>query len=104
MLKHIILYYSPFDSASAELRYLLKSLQLRFEEYDVISNKEAAKEAQEKSGQLGLPVIIIDGEIIIGFDQEKILKTLQKTNYLPHDIKNRKIENIKKLPNTKTFE
>ncbi len=32
-------------------------------------NKDAAKEMIQKSGQMGVPVIMIDGEIVVGFNQ-----------------------------------
>lgn len=40
------------------------------------SNPEAAREMTEKSGQMGVPVIDIDGKMIVGFDKEAILKEL----------------------------
>ena len=39
---------------------------------DVSEDQEQAKEMVEKSGQMGVPVLDINGEIIIGFDKEKI--------------------------------
>ena len=39
-------------------------------------NEELQKEAKEKSGQIGVPVIDIDGKIIVGFDKEKIQEIL----------------------------
>ena len=50
----------------------LKSRGVDFEEIDVSENEAAAKEMIEKSGQMGVPVIEIDGKIVIGFDKEKI--------------------------------
>ena len=38
---------------------------------------DAAKEAVEKSGQRGVPIIDIDGEIVVGFDEEKLKKLLK---------------------------
>ncbi len=48
-----------------------------FEEIDVSANQFAAQEMISKSGQLGVPVIDIDGEIIVGFDKPKIAGILQ---------------------------
>ena len=50
----------------------LKSRGVDFEEIDVSENETAAREMIEKSGQMGVPVIEIDGKIVIGFDKEKI--------------------------------
>lgn len=50
----------------------LKSRNIQFEEVDVSKNREAAVEMVQKSGQRGVPVIDIDGNIIVGFDQNAI--------------------------------
>ncbi len=47
-----------------------------FDNIDVSSNKEAAQEMITKSGQLGVPVIDIDGKIIIGFNIGEIKASL----------------------------
>lgn len=55
----------------------LKENKVEFEEIDVSENEEKAKEMVQKSGQMGVPVLDIDGEIIIGFDKEKIKELLK---------------------------
>jgi glutaredoxin 3 len=45
---------------------------IKYTEKNVESDPSAAVEAVEKSGQRGIPVIDIDGEIIIGFDRARI--------------------------------
>jgi glutaredoxin-like YruB-family protein len=47
-----------------------------FEEIDVAANQFAAQEMISKSGQLGVPVIDIDGQIVVGFDRPKIAQLL----------------------------
>jgi len=54
----------------------LKENNIEFEDINVQENQEAANEMVEKSHQTAVPVIDIDGEIIIGFDKEKIKKAL----------------------------
>ena len=50
---------------------------LSFTEYDVQSNLEKRKEMIEKTGQLGVPVIVIDKvEVVIGFDQPTLARLL----------------------------
>ena len=51
--------------------YLTK-LGVAFTEKNVEEKQEFAEEAVKKSGQMGIPVLDIDGEIIIGFDRPKI--------------------------------
>lgn len=43
-----------------------------FEEVDVSQDREAAMEMVQKSGQRGVPVVDINGTIIVGFDQKAI--------------------------------
>jgi len=50
----------------------LKSKNINFKDFDVGSDKEAAKEMIKKSGQMGVPVLDINGKIIVGFDKEAI--------------------------------
>ena len=49
---------------------------ISYEEKD-ISNNTAREEMIEKSNQLKVPVIDIDGQIVIGFDEEAIKKLLK---------------------------
>jgi len=58
------------------LKEFLKERNILFEDVDVSQDEKALKEMVEKSGQMGVPVIEIDGEIVIGFDKEKICKSL----------------------------
>lgn len=47
-----------------------------YTEYNVASDLEKRKEMIEKSEQMGVPVIIIGDELIVGFDKPKITKIL----------------------------
>ncbi len=55
----------------------LKEHNVKFEDIDVSRDHDAAREMIEKSGQTGVPVIMIDSEIIVGFDMERIAKLLK---------------------------
>lgn len=50
----------------------LKSNNISFAEKDVSKDREAAMEMINKSGQRGVPVTDIDGEIVVGFDQDSL--------------------------------
>ena len=45
---------------------------VKYEEFDVASNLEKRKEMMEKSGQLGVPVITIDGQVVVGYDRPRL--------------------------------
>ncbi len=50
----------------------LNSKNIEFEEIDVSKDKGKLKEMIEKSGQMGVPVIEINGNIIVGFNKKEI--------------------------------
>ena len=53
-----------------------KEKNIEFWEYNVSKDIEARNEMLEISGQMGVPVIIIDEEVIVGFNKEAIKKAL----------------------------
>ena len=55
----------------------LKENKIKFSEINVASNQKAAKEIINKSGQTSVPVIDINGELILGFDEKKLKKALR---------------------------
>jgi len=59
------------------LKEWLKEHQVEFEDIDVSKDAQAREEMIKKSGQIGVPVVEIDGQFIIGFDKEKICQLLK---------------------------
>ena len=45
---------------------------VKYEDFDVAADMEKREEMVDKSGQMGVPVIDIGGQVIVGFDQERI--------------------------------
>ena len=56
----------------------LKEKNVDFEAIDVSADEKKAQEMIDKSGQMGVPVLDIDGHIVVGFDKEKINKYLEE--------------------------
>jgi len=56
----------------------LKSKNVKFKEINVGKDPKAAREMIEKTGQMGVPVIEINGKIIIGFNRMAIDKALSE--------------------------
>ena len=54
-----------------------KSKGLEYTDYDVSVDTEKQKEMIDKTGQFGVPVIEIDGNIVLGFDKPKIDELLK---------------------------
>ena len=60
----------------AKTKEFLKEHNIPFEDVNVAEDDEARNEMMEKSGQLGVPVIDIEGQIVVGFDKHKIAELL----------------------------
>jgi glutaredoxin-like YruB-family protein len=45
---------------------------IKYTEIDVAGDREKAKEMIQKSKQMGIPVITVDDEVIVGFNQGKL--------------------------------
>ena len=60
-----------------EAKKFFEANNVKFKEIDVGKDQKAAEEMVEKSGQMGVPVIDINGEIIVGFDRNRIKKALK---------------------------
>lgn len=58
------------------MRYLDK-LGVKYEDVDVEKDPNAAQESVQKSGQMGVPVIDVNGTIIVGFDRYKLDEALR---------------------------
>lgn len=54
----------------------LKEKSITFTDFDVAHDLEKRQEMIQKSGQMGVPVIFVGDEMIIGFDQERLAATL----------------------------
>ena len=70
-------YSTPVCPWCIKAKELLKQKGVKFEEFDVSSNEKARNEMLEKTGQLGVPVLDINGTVIVGFDQKTIEKALK---------------------------
>ncbi len=54
----------------------LKQHKVEFEDINLESNSDAVQEMIEKSGQTGVPVLDINGTIVVGFDRDRIKRAL----------------------------
>ena len=72
MEHEVIVYSTPNCPWCARAKQYLKEHSIPFIDYDVSVNQEKAQEMIQKSGQMGVPVLDIDGVIIVGFDKPRI--------------------------------
>ncbi len=76
--KHkVAIYTTPTCVYCRMAKQFFKQNGVEYEEYDVAADEKKAEEMIERSGQMGVPVIDIDGKLIIGFDQQAIKKVLE---------------------------
>lgn len=75
--QHKVIVYSTVSCPyCVTLKEFLEENNIEFEDIDVSKDEKALDEMVEKSGQMGVPVVNIDGQFIIGFDKEKITQLL----------------------------
>lgn len=75
-MKNVKIYSTPTCTYCNMAKDFFKEKGVAYEEYNVATDLEKRKEMVDKSGQMGVPVIDIEGEITVGFDKEALSKTL----------------------------
>ncbi len=68
----IKIYSTPTCVYCKSLKEYLTLKNFSYNEVDVSVNEKELEEMVEISGQMGVPVIDIDGNIVIGFDKERV--------------------------------
>ena len=76
MDKNVKIYSTPTCPRCIRTKQFLKENNVTFEDIDVSNNQSAAEEMIQKSSQMAVPVLDIDGEVIVGFDRERIKTVL----------------------------
>jgi glutaredoxin-like YruB-family protein len=69
-------YSTPTCTICKQLKNFLKEKDIRFQDIDVAGDTKAVQEMIEKSGQMSVPVIEIDGKVIVGYDRKELEKAL----------------------------
>jgi|SRR3989338_431126 len=72
----IRIFTTPTCPWCAKAKEFLKKRKISYTELDVVEDHKARQEMISKTGQVGVPVLDIDGKFIVGFDQEEIEKVL----------------------------
>ena len=76
MDKHVTIYSTPTCHFCHAAKEFFTENGVQFTDYNVATDLEKRKEMIEKSRQMGVPVITIGDEIIVGFDEERLRQTL----------------------------
>lgn len=70
--KNVVVYSTPTCPYCIQVKEYLKSKNIPFTDYNVAVDVEARNAMVQKSGQLGVPVIEVDGQIVVGFNRAKL--------------------------------
>ena len=72
----VIVFSTPTCSFCNSAKRYFREKGIKFKDVDVSRDTAAARDMVRRSGQMGVPVIDIDGKIIVGFDRPKIDRLL----------------------------
>ena len=75
----VIVYTSPTCSYCNMVKDFLLQRDISFEERDVSQNQSYAQELVRSTGQMGVPVTIINGQIVVGFDRGRLEQLITQT-------------------------
>jgi len=70
MAHSVTVYSTPTCPYCKMAKSFLQESKVEYKDVDVSADDKAAQDMIQKSGQMGVPVIEIDGKIIVGFDKE----------------------------------
>ncbi len=76
--KTVILYSTQACPWCYRAKEYLSRKKVNFTVFDVANDREKAQEMIQKSGQMGVPVIVVGDEVVVGFNQSKIDALLAK--------------------------
>ncbi len=72
----VIVFTTPTCTYCNAVKKYLRQQKIRYKEVDVSRDRAAARDMVRRSGQMGVPVVDINGKIVVGFDRPKIDKYL----------------------------
>lgn len=75
-MKNVTIYSTPTCHFCQSAKAFFKEHNVVYEDVDVASDAEKRKEMMEMSGQMGVPVIKIDNDILVGFNEAKLKELL----------------------------
>lgn len=76
--KKVTIYSTPTCHFCNMAKEYFNENGVKYEAFDVASDMEKRKEMMEKSGQMGVPVIVIGNEVVVGFNKPLIEDLLAK--------------------------
>ena len=74
--KKVVIYSTPTCHYCAMAKEYFNTNNIKYDSFDVASDMEKRKEMMEKSGQLGVPVILVDDQVVVGFNRSRLARLL----------------------------
>jgi glutaredoxin-like YruB-family protein len=75
-VKDVIVYSTPTCPYCVRVKEYLTKKGVAYRDVNVAVDRAAAHEMVQKSGQMGVPVIVVDDKVVIGFDQKELDRLL----------------------------
>ena len=75
-MKNVIIYTTPTCMYCKAAKEFFKEKGIEYKEFDVATDAEKRQEMIKRSGQMSVPVIFVDDEMIVGFNKEKLSELL----------------------------
>lgn len=76
MAKRVAIYTTPVCVYCKKAKDLFAKNNIQYEEYDVIKDIKHREEMINRTGQMGVPVIDVDGKIMVGYDERELKELL----------------------------
>lgn len=76
MQKTVTIYSTPVCHFCHAAKDFFAENNIAFTEFDVASDQAKRQEMIEMTGQMGVPVIRIEDDVIVGFDEDKVKELL----------------------------
>jgi len=74
--KNVTIYTTPTCHFCGATKEFLTDHGVKYSEVNVAADQAAAQDMIEKSGQMGVPVVEIDGQIVVGFNKPRLTELL----------------------------
>lgn len=75
-MKNVTIYSTPTCHFCQMAKEFLKDNNVEYTDFDVAEDAEKRQEMVEKSGQMGVPVIAVGDDIMVGFNEDKLKESL----------------------------
>jgi len=76
-MKNVSIYTTPSCTYCKKAKELFKNLNVAYNEYDVTKDVARRDEMIQRSGQMGVPVIDVDGTLVLGYDEMRLKELLK---------------------------